>query len=377
MRGVFSRRASILIVALAVALRLGVGAAGADAPGRRLRDVPGIGGASAGAPRARQRVHLHAGLRAAGRRRAGAGRRPAGREDARRRRGRPGRVGGLRDRGPSLGPRHGDRRRLADCRLAGRNRGCQRDRHRHAGSGAAGRGGRGAGAARGARAALARGDRLRRDAGAGGLRARGRAAAGAARVSLLGGGSADARRAQGRSRAHRARLRRRRGGAAAVGHPQPAALRRALHHRQSRRPHRAGRRQPRHRRRLLALAEPDVLAGHRLSPVRSEAARRRSRGLRAGEILGAVRTGVRDRAGRGQGRPAADQRAPAALLAALSRERARAIRRARSSIATAPASSGWSTASGTCCRRRRSRGWWSRRRGASGARWRCCRSRSR
>ena len=71
-------------------------------PGRRLRDVPGIGGATCcRAPRARQRVHLHARLRAAGRRRAGAGRRPAGRQDDRRRRRRAGARGavfGIADR---------------------------------------------------------------------------------------------------------------------------------------------------------------------------------------------------------------------------------------------------------------------------------------
>ena len=162
--------------------------------------------------------------------------------------------------------------------------------------------------------------------------------------------------------AHRARLRRRRGGAAAVGHPQPAALRRILHHRQPRRPHRAGRRQPRHRGRLLALAEPDVLAGHRLSPVRSEAARRRPRGLRAGEVLGA-RSSRRTRSGWSPPRPIGCSPTSARCCTGRSIARAcSAIRRARSSIATAPASSSSSMASGTCWRRRRSPGWWSRRR---------------
>ncbi len=132
----------------------------------------------------------------------------------------------------------------------------------------------------------------------------------------------DARRDQGGRGAHRARVRRRRAGAAAVGHPQSAALRRALSHRQPRRTHRARRRQPELGGRLLALAQSDVPAGDRLPPVRSESARGRSRRLRAGEVVGGLRAGVRDRPGRRQGRSPADPRTPAAVLAALSRERA-------------------------------------------------------
>ena len=117
--------------------------------------------------------------------------------------------------------------------------------------------------------------------------------------------------------------------------------------------------------------------GTGLSPVRSEAARCGPRGVRAGEVLGARSSRRTRRAGRRQGRSAAR---PTNARCCTGRSIARAccaIRRARSSIATAPASSGSSMVSGTCWPRRRSRGSWSRRRAASGARWRCCPSRSR
>src|SRR5437762_264745 len=84
-------------------------------------------------------------------------------------------------------------------------------------------------------------------------------------------------------------------GAGAVGGAQPPALRRGLLHRQPRRAHGAGGRQPRRRGALLALPQPDVRGGHRAPPAGRASPRGRPRLLRDGPPVHPLRAGVRAR----------------------------------------------------------------------------------
>ena len=161
-------------------------------------------------------------------------------QDDRRRLRRARHGGGVRDRARDLRPRRRVPGGPPVRALAGGDRRLQRDRHRHAGGGAAGAGGLAAGAQRRAAAAGGAGG-VRAGDGARLLRARGRAAAGAAGgVSL----SRARRQLAARRHPHPRRGGRRLPGAAPLGAAQPPPLRRAVLHRQPRRPHGAGRREP-------------------------------------------------------------------------------------------------------------------------------------
>ena len=135
-------------------------------------------------------------------------------------------------------------------------------------------------------------------------------------------------------------------------------------------------RQPELRRALQPLAQPALHEGTGYALLRAAAPRRRSRRLRAGQAVDGLRAALRARPARRQGRSPADARAAAALLAALSRRACCRGPAQPGSRATAPASSGSSTASGTLLvaavadRDRRGR-----RRAGTGRRCRSCRCR--